>query len=499
MAERGGAGAADQRRGRALRRQSPLPGRLPAREGAIAPAAASRASPCSGLSTACTQRRRRSSFVADARFAASCGEAAADELAERGLGRAAVGSDELALVPAAWYVAWSEGFPDLRPRYASRELAGLRRGAAKSIEEIELSALRRARGRQRPRAAEAAGGHLRVRDRRRARVRPPPARRRADVQRARPRRSPSCRGPRRAAGRATTSGAAVLAQLDGYWTQLAPVVSSASRRRSWPRRPLSARGDGRGAGRPAARRGARRAARPDGGDHRGGRLPGDGHRHGARSRLHARRVGHLAHPRDRLRGGTGPGVRDPSRGAPPGRRLPADRRHVPDYRDRGRARAAAPASSPSSDPSARSRAAACSSCSRRRRRGRAGSSLPRRPGSPSASGCSRGSCRGRGCRRPAPPRTRDGCARRPRITVPVSGDPRTTSDWCPGAWPGVVTRSIPGSSSPSPTQGGSGAAADPVLREAALRRRPAVAPARAARRRWRRGRSGCRRSRSRSA
>ena len=82
------------------------------------------------------QAAQKLSFVADARFAASCGEAAADELAERGLGRAAVGSDELALVPAAWYVAWTEGFPDLRLEDASRELAGLRR--VKSVEEIEL-------------------------------------------------------------------------------------------------------------------------------------------------------------------------------------------------------------------------------------------------------------------------------------------------------------------------------------------------------------------------
>ena len=82
------------------------------------------------------QAARKLSFVADSRFAESCGEAAADELAERGLARAVVAIDELALVPASWYVAWTASFPQLRLVDASLELAQLRR--AKSAEEIEV-------------------------------------------------------------------------------------------------------------------------------------------------------------------------------------------------------------------------------------------------------------------------------------------------------------------------------------------------------------------------
>jgi Xaa-Pro aminopeptidase len=82
------------------------------------------------------QAAKKLSFVADSRFAASCGEAAADELAERGLGRSVVAIDELALLPAAWYVTWNDRFPGLRLVDASLELARLRR--VKSAEEIEL-------------------------------------------------------------------------------------------------------------------------------------------------------------------------------------------------------------------------------------------------------------------------------------------------------------------------------------------------------------------------
>jgi Xaa-Pro aminopeptidase len=82
------------------------------------------------------QAAKKLSFVADSRFALSCGDAAADELAERGLAHAAVGTDELEIVPAAWYVTWTARFPDLRLADASTDLAQLRR--VKSAEEIEL-------------------------------------------------------------------------------------------------------------------------------------------------------------------------------------------------------------------------------------------------------------------------------------------------------------------------------------------------------------------------
>jgi Xaa-Pro aminopeptidase len=82
------------------------------------------------------QAAKKLSFVADARFAHDCGQAAGDALAERGLASAVVGSEELALLPASWYIAWSQRFPSLRIVDASRELAQLRR--LKSAEEIEL-------------------------------------------------------------------------------------------------------------------------------------------------------------------------------------------------------------------------------------------------------------------------------------------------------------------------------------------------------------------------
>lgn len=82
------------------------------------------------------QAAKKLSFVADARFAPDCGDAAADELAVRGLGNATVGSEELALLPASWYITWSQRLPRLRLIDASRELAQLRR--VKSAEEIAL-------------------------------------------------------------------------------------------------------------------------------------------------------------------------------------------------------------------------------------------------------------------------------------------------------------------------------------------------------------------------
>jgi Xaa-Pro aminopeptidase len=82
------------------------------------------------------QAAKKFSFVADSRFALDCGEAAADELADRGLDGAVVGSEELGLVPASWYMTWTERFPHLRVVDASPQLAHLRR--VKSAEEIDL-------------------------------------------------------------------------------------------------------------------------------------------------------------------------------------------------------------------------------------------------------------------------------------------------------------------------------------------------------------------------
>jgi Xaa-Pro aminopeptidase len=82
------------------------------------------------------QAAKKLSFVADSRFATDCGEAAADELAARGLDRAVVATDELALVAASWYVTWTGRFPELRLVEAGAELAHVRR--VKSAEEIEL-------------------------------------------------------------------------------------------------------------------------------------------------------------------------------------------------------------------------------------------------------------------------------------------------------------------------------------------------------------------------
>jgi Xaa-Pro aminopeptidase len=82
------------------------------------------------------QAAKKLSFVADARFTLDCGEAAADELAARGLGRGSVAGEQLALVPASWYRSWTTRFPELVLVDASGELAALRR--VKSAEEIEL-------------------------------------------------------------------------------------------------------------------------------------------------------------------------------------------------------------------------------------------------------------------------------------------------------------------------------------------------------------------------
>ena len=173
------------------------------------------------------QAAQKLSFVADARFAASCGEAAADELAERGLGRAAVGSDELALVPAAWYVAWTEGFPDLRLEDASRELAGLRR--VKSWRgDRALPALRRARGRQlRPVLPKLREGisEFEIDAELESYCRLHGAERMFNVYAT----SSLAELPWAASGRRLEHGRAALLeispQLDGYWTQLVRVVS----------------------------------------------------------------------------------------------------------------------------------------------------------------------------------------------------------------------------------------------------------------------------------
>jgi Xaa-Pro aminopeptidase len=82
------------------------------------------------------QAARKLAFASDARFAESCGDASTEELAARGLGRGSIGIDELALVPAGWYLAWTERFPELSLVDASEELAALRR--VKSAEEIEV-------------------------------------------------------------------------------------------------------------------------------------------------------------------------------------------------------------------------------------------------------------------------------------------------------------------------------------------------------------------------
>jgi len=82
------------------------------------------------------QAAKKLSFVADSRYTLDCGEAAAEELAERGLGSAVVGSEELALLPASWYMTWSSRLPGLRLVDASLELARQRR--VKSPEEIDV-------------------------------------------------------------------------------------------------------------------------------------------------------------------------------------------------------------------------------------------------------------------------------------------------------------------------------------------------------------------------
>jgi Xaa-Pro aminopeptidase len=82
------------------------------------------------------QAAKKLSFVADSRFTLDCGEAAADELAARGLDRGSIASEQLALVPASWYLTWTTRFPELVLADASGELAALRR--VKSAEEIEL-------------------------------------------------------------------------------------------------------------------------------------------------------------------------------------------------------------------------------------------------------------------------------------------------------------------------------------------------------------------------
>src|SRR5262249_12398600 len=82
------------------------------------------------------QAAKKLAFVADSRYTTDCGEAAAEELAGRGLSSGVVGSEELALLPASWYITLTERFPGLRLVDASPELAALRR--VKSAEEIEL-------------------------------------------------------------------------------------------------------------------------------------------------------------------------------------------------------------------------------------------------------------------------------------------------------------------------------------------------------------------------
>jgi Xaa-Pro aminopeptidase len=82
------------------------------------------------------QAARKLSFVDDCRYTLDCGEAAAEELETRGLVEGAAGSEELALLPASWYITWSERLPGLRLVDASGELAQLRR--VKSVEEIDV-------------------------------------------------------------------------------------------------------------------------------------------------------------------------------------------------------------------------------------------------------------------------------------------------------------------------------------------------------------------------
>lgn len=82
------------------------------------------------------QAAKRLSFVDDSRFTESCGDAAVEELRVRGLDRRAIGIEQLDLVPAAWYLAWTRAFPSLRLDDAAAELAALRR--VKSAAEIDV-------------------------------------------------------------------------------------------------------------------------------------------------------------------------------------------------------------------------------------------------------------------------------------------------------------------------------------------------------------------------
>jgi Xaa-Pro aminopeptidase len=82
------------------------------------------------------QAAKRLSFVDDSRFADNCGDAAADELRERGLDRMTIGLEQLDLVPASWYLTWTAESPDIRFDDAARDLAHLRR--VKSAEEIDV-------------------------------------------------------------------------------------------------------------------------------------------------------------------------------------------------------------------------------------------------------------------------------------------------------------------------------------------------------------------------
>jgi Xaa-Pro aminopeptidase len=82
------------------------------------------------------QAARKLSFVPDARYAGSCGEAAASELRARGLERARLALEELDLVPASWYLTWAAELPGIQCLDVSAELAALRR--VKSNEEIDL-------------------------------------------------------------------------------------------------------------------------------------------------------------------------------------------------------------------------------------------------------------------------------------------------------------------------------------------------------------------------
>src|SRR5262249_42722815 len=54
------------------------------------------------------QAAKKLSFVEDSRYTLDCGEAAAVELVERGLQSGVLGSEELTLLPAAWYMTWAE-------------------------------------------------------------------------------------------------------------------------------------------------------------------------------------------------------------------------------------------------------------------------------------------------------------------------------------------------------------------------------------------------------